>query len=173
MKRLIFLILTIFLVNNTKAQRLSEEAVFPQFYIQNGDTMGITFSIKQAQKIDNDYDLLYLLKQAKFNYEKLDSASIVVINGLGQQVAELKIKVNKLEDINRQSDLQIANLKEQILKYERDSFFSAMQLAKKDTIINNYKKENRKLKTQRFLGFTIGGGSFLAVIILILTHAKL
>ena len=163
MKKIILLISILISFISVKSQQ------YPSFYRSpHGDTLGIVFSIDQAQKIDNDYDLLNLYKQSNYKYEKLDSAYIIVVNGLNQQVAALRVKISTLEGINTLKDSAISNLKEQISKYKLDLSLADKQSIDKDLIINNYKKENRKLKTQKFLGFTIGGGSLIGIIILLL-----
>ena len=166
MKKVLILLLSIFTIISTKAQFNNID--YPQYIVKNGDTIGVMITVSQAQKIDSDYDLLDLLKKAKVQSDKADSACVVVVNNLGHQVAELKLKVTKMDELVKIKDEQISNLKSQISKYEQDSFLSTKQLALKDEIIGNYKKENLKLKTQKIVGFTIGGGGLVAAIVLLL-----
>jgi hypothetical protein len=166
MKKVLILLLSIFTIISTKAQFNNID--YPQYVVKNGDTIGVMITVSQAQKIDSDYDLLDLLKKAKVQSDKADSACVVVVNNLGHQVAELKLKVTKMDELEKIKDEQISNLKSQISKYEQDSFLSTKQLALKDEIIGNYKKENLKLKTQKIVGFTIGGGGLVAAIVLLL-----
>jgi predicted RNase H-like nuclease (RuvC/YqgF family) len=162
MKKILLLIIILFTL---KSQVVAQD--FPKLYVVNGDTIGVIFSIQQAQKIDNDYELLRLLKQAKAMSDKTDSAYIVIVDNFGKQVAEYKLKVSTLESLVSTQNEQIKNLKDQIEKYQRDSFLANEQSLRKDTIINNNKKEIRKLKTQKFLGFTFSGG-LIGIIILLL-----
>ena len=141
---------------------------FPHYYIKNGDTIGVVISIKQAQKIDNDYDLLSLLKKSKIEESKIDSAYVVVINNYGQEVAQLKLKISTMDDIDLIKDKEISNLRSQIDDYERDKLLSDLQLAKKDTIIQNYKGQVVKLKLQKTISFSVGGGLTLLGILLLL-----
>lgn len=162
MKKILLLIVILFTL---KSQVVAQD--FPKLYVVNGDTIGVIFSIQQAQKIDNDYELLRLLKQAKVMSDKTDSAYIVIVDNFGKQVAEYKLKVSTLESLVSTQNEQIKNLKDQIERYQRDSFLANEQSLRKDTIINNNKKEIRKLKTQKFLGFTFSGG-LIGIIILLL-----
>lgn len=165
MKKIILLILTgLFSILSIKAQTVT----YPYFLVKNGDTVGVVFSISQAQRIDNDYELLSLLRKAKIQSDKIDSASIVVVNDLNEKVAELKVKISTLEDIDKLKNSQILDLKSQIDLYKKDQSLSNDQSFKKDSIINNYKSEVRKLKTQRFFGFIISGSGLLVGILLIL-----
>jgi|APCry1669189665_1035243.scaffolds.fasta_scaffold04455_4 hypothetical protein len=151
---------------------LKSQTIYPSYYIKNGDTLGVIITIQQAQKIDNDYDLLSLLKEYKTKQDKLDSSYLVVIDNYGKEVATLKLKISTLEDLNNGKNLEIANLKSQIDGYKQDKLLSDLQLAKKDTIISNYKVQNIKLKVQRTVAFGVGGGLTIVGIILLLFVKK-
>lgn len=143
---------------------------YPSFYIKNGDTLGVIISVKQAQQIDNAFDVLAILKRSKVSYDKLDSAYIKVVEETGRQIAELKVRVTKSDELVTLDKTEIKNLKTQIDKYEFDKKLSDIQIDNQKKIISNDEKEIRKLKTQRFLGFTIGGGSLIGVIVLLFIH---
>jgi predicted RNase H-like nuclease (RuvC/YqgF family) len=162
MKKILLLITILFTL---KSQISAQD--FPKLYVVKGDTVGVIFSIQQAQKVDNDYELLRLLKQAKVMSDRTDSVYIMIVDNFGKQVVEYKLKVSTLESLVSTQNEQIKNLKDQIEKYQRDSFLANEQSLRKDTIINNNKKEIRKLKTQKFLGFTFSGG-LIGIIILLL-----
>jgi len=149
---------------------LKAQLKYPSFYIKDGDTLGVIISVKQAQKIDNDYDMLFLLKQSHMSYEKLDSAYIKVVSESGKDIAELKVKVSKLNEVCTSKDAEINNLKAQIAKYVSDEILAKKESDKKDTIIKNNEREITNLKTQRFLGFTVGGGGLIGIIVLLLLH---
>ncbi len=164
MKKILLLLLGLFALVTLEAQVKQE---YPQSYIKDGKTY-VVFTLEQAQKIDNDYDLLYLLRQSKAQYETLDSANIIVINNLGIQIAELKLKINTLNGVIQNREAQILNLKSQITKYEDDKILADKQSKAKDIIISNNGKQIKKLKRQKFLGFTVGGGGLVSVIVLLL-----
>jgi hypothetical protein len=164
MKKIIFLIFALFSIISLKSQTTGN---YPFFYIKGYDTLGVVFSVEQAQKIDNDYQLLSLLKKSKIQSDSLSNAYITIVNSMGQQIAELKLKISTLEEKMLLKDSEINNLKDQIELYKRDIALAGEQSANKDKIITNYKKENRKLKFQKFFGFTVGGAALIAVIVLL------
>ena len=162
-KSILLILIVIFSILSVKSQTLPN---YPYFLKNNvGDTIGVVFSLAQAQRIDNDYELLSLLRKAKIQSDKNDSLSIVVVNELNEKVATLNLKVSALNDIDKLKDSEITNLKAQIELYRRDQSLSNTESAKKDTIINNDKREIRGLKTQRFLGFVIGGTALIYLLI--------
>jgi TolA-binding protein len=156
MKKLL-LLLTLTLSSFFVFSQKTDIPEFPQYYIVNGDTLGIIISLEQAQKIDNDYDMLDLLRNYKVAVDKLDSAYIFVIDNMKQQVAVLNLKISQLEGIIKLKDSQIDNLKEQIDKYRRDSELANAQLKAKDEIIDNYKKEKKSAFLKTF-ALVIGVG---------------
>ena len=61
MKRILILILAMIISNISISQTQSQlmpESSYPQYYIENGDTIGVIFTVEQAQKVDNDLELL-------------------------------------------------------------------------------------------------------------------
>jgi hypothetical protein len=113
------------------------------------DTLGIIITIKQAQKINTDLDILYL-------YRGLHKECDSTVNFLVQVVDDYK-KANILAEASIKAcdstlntrNLQIENLKEQI------SISAARLLAKdstisaKDDMIKLTKQESKKFKKQR------------------------
>ena len=162
MKRII-LILSMLICIYTNAQ-----TSYPYYYIKGGDTLGVVISVKQAQKIDNDYDLIALLKVSNIEKDSINSAYIIVMNDYSIEVAELKLKISKMNEINSSKDSLIINLKSQIIQYNNDILLSNNQLKIKDSIINNYKTQTIKLKVQKMIGFSVGTLSLLGMIFLLI-----
>ena len=136
---------------------------FPAWYIINGDTIGVTFTIEQAQKIDNDLELLYLMEQKGASCDSLSVRYIRIIDEKDNTISFLQLKVNTLEDIINDKESQIGILLDKANNYEKDINLANSQLLKKDTIIVNknlqigeLNKEVTKYKKQRNLA--IGGG---------------
>jgi hypothetical protein len=160
MKKIILLLILIIIFNVGKSQ---------SYYINKGDTLGVIITVQQAQQLDKDYDLLNLLKEYKIKHDSLDAAYLIVVDNFGKKVAELNLKVSKLEEINTNKDNMISNLKAQIEQYKKDVLLGDSQSAKKDTIISTYRAQNVKLKIQRTIAFAVGGGlTLLGIILLIL-----
>lgn len=161
MKKILF-ILSLALISIVTKSQTTQTMQFPQYYIKGTDTLGLIISVEQAQKLDNDYDMLELLKKYKVSVEKMEEAYIVVVNNLQEEITTLKLKITTLEGIIKIKDSQIDNLKEQIEKYRRDGDLANAQLQAKNEIISNYRKDNRSrfLKT---LALIIGVGALLVL----------
>lgn len=136
-------------------------------YITDGDTLRVVFTIEQAQKIDNDLELLSMYKNASVNYDSVSNAYILVIDNMNNQIATLKLALNTSEVINENNTSLIRNLKGQITNYEQDLILAKQQSDNKDIIITNQKKEIKKQKTQKIIGFISAVGIAVGLIILL------
>jgi len=167
MKKILSLLIGLFFAFSSSAQSPKpSNDDFPQYYMKGKDTIGVIFTVAQAQKIDNDYELLLLLKQSKIQSDSLINAYITVIDLQGKQIAKLELKTSLLEDLNKIKDSEIENLKQQIAQYKKDKVLSDSIIVNDKELITSYKKESRKLKTQKYL-FT-GLGIAAAVVALVL-----
>jgi len=113
------------------------------------DTVGIIITIKQAQKINTDLDILHL-------YRGLHKECDSTVNYLVQTVEDYKIANLAAEKVLKENDsllvirnLEIENLKQQlVISKDRlaanDSIISA-----KNDMINLVKAESKKFKKQR------------------------
>jgi hypothetical protein len=143
---------------------------FPRYLINGKDTIGVVISVQQARKIDNDYDLIILLKKYKSQCDSTDSAYVSVVDNQNNQIALLNVKISELQSIDSTQTVMINNLNSQINDYKKTIDLSNQQFAAQTQIVNNQNKEIRKLKTQKFLGYTIGGGLALSAILILLLH---
>ena len=134
----------------------------PTYYIQNNDTIGVIVSIEQLQKLDYDVELLTLLEQKGINCDSTIKKYICVVNDYGKQVALLEAKIVKLDEISKEKDELINNLKLQVVNYQTDLNRAQVQLEYKGQMIKNQDKRIKKLKIQRAL--TIGGGALGTVV---------
>lgn len=137
----------------------------PAYYIVGQDTIGITLSISQLQKIDNDEEMLILLKKSTIECDSAGKQYVVVIDDLKNQIAILGIKVDEQNNGLDTKDKMINNLKLQISGYEKDKLLCAEQSKDKDKVITNQKKDILKLKMQK-----LGGAILIAVETGVLTY---
>ena len=129
---------------------------FPKYYIERGDTLGLIISIEQAQKIDNDLEILDLLQKRGIRCDSVIKKYLIVVDSLERQIALLELKTKNLESSIESENLMINNLKLQIENWKRDLLLCNQQLELKQNIISNKDLVIKNLKLQRKL--TIVGG---------------
>jgi hypothetical protein len=134
---------------NLSTYSIDSSSLIPKYLLSGKDTVGIVITMKQAQKIDIDYDLLYLyrsintdcdstiatLNQSIIDYRNLDSISNLRFKDYDTLI---NIKDQQISDLTNQINLKNSQL---IIK---DSIIS-----EKDNLINLNKNEVNKFKKQR------------------------
>lgn len=136
------------------------------------DSLGnkvIIMTIAQAQKIDNNMEILKLLTLQSSQCDSLSTAYLKVIDNLGKQVALLELDVNTLKSQMMDKDAQISNLQQQLSNSETINNLCEVQKNKQDQEIALLKKEVRKQKLQKVVGFAIGGVAIISSV-LFATH---
>ena len=115
----------------------------PERFTCDGDTIGITFSIKQVQQIDNDLELLQLLEYKSLSCDTMVKNYIRVIDNYGREVALLEIKIDNLEKKDVESDNLIKNLNNQIDNYKKELILAKEQEDNYKKIVSNNEKRIR------------------------------
>lgn len=129
---------------------------YPAYHIVNGDTIGIIITVKQAQKIDNDLELLQLFKASKVNCDSTIKTYLIIVDEYDKQIITLENKINVLTTIKDTQNSMINNLNLRINNYKEELSLADKQLSISDKIIKNDEKIIKRLKFKNYL--TIGGG---------------
>lgn len=164
MRKFLTILFTFFILNLSS----QEKEKFPQFYIVNGDTVGITLSIEQAQKIDNDIELLELYKELSESYNFSDTIYINVVNDLEEKVANLEFKISMLESKNNDKNLIIDKLRDKIDLYVNNEDLYEKELDNKDEIISRKDKIIKKQKKNMLIGGISMGLAIIGSLILLI-----
>lgn len=138
----------------------------PRYLIENGDTIGVIISVEQAQKLDNNSELLELFKKLRIDCDNLDTHYIQVINSLNEQVALLKLNVSELEGQSSSLSSWNESLKEQLKNSEKSNKLCNEELENKDQEIKILKGELRRQKIKKVV--SVAGNVALIVVTTIL-----
>lgn len=151
---------------------ISSIFLFAQDYpIMSVDSCGnkvVTLTLEQAQKIDNNLEILKLLKIQTSDCDSVISAYIVVVDEFRNKVAVLEFSVKTLNDQLKSKDRALSNLQEQLKNEKKDKTLCEGQLKSKDIIIDDRDKEIRKLKIQKIVGFATGTAALIVSVVLLL-----
>lgn len=173
MKKIMMILFCIVFTISAKSQTFNVDSFrhnLPSYYVQNNDTLGIVISIQQAQKIDNDEELLQLFEKMNVSCDSTIKKYIAVVNEYDKKIAVMEVKISKLETISKEQTTQINNLKSQIINYQIQMDLLHQEIVSKDNIINLQEKQIMKLRFGKGAGVTgtiVGFGLF---IIYALTH---
>lgn len=156
MNRYFLALLLIFFSKSVMAQ----ESEYPKFYIQNGDTIGIIYSIDQVQKIYNEQVLLSLFKDVRLGCDTLLKRYFVVVNKYEQKQLVDRLLIEQYEknikEKNSENQVQLTK----ISNLEKDLSGCDEQKKLQTGQINNFNKIVDQLQSERkwLIGGTIGFG---------------
>lgn len=140
----------------------SAQTELPRYLIERGDTIGVIISIEQAQKLDNNSELLELFKKLRIDCDNLDTHYIQVINALNEQVALLKVNISELEGENSSLTSWNTSLKEQLRNSEKSNRLCNEELENKDQEIKILKSEVRRQKIRKVVS-VVGNAALIVV----------
>jgi chromosome segregation ATPase len=126
----------------------------------------VLLTIDQAHKIDNKLELLKLFEKQSIQFDSLNFAYIKVIDELNSQVTFLELNVKTLKEQINDNNKQIHNLKKQLDNEKSSNELCEYQKNTKDEEIKILKKELKKQKFQKVVGFVVGGVGVVGGIVL-------
>ncbi len=163
MKNIILTLISIFFLSipsflqNTKIE-------YPRFSKDSTGQVIVEMTIEQAQKLDNNSDLLKLFEKLNLQLDNYDSVCVKVINDKDIVINEQKIEIKKLKDFVDNKDQQITVLQEKIADYILKEVLYNQELSNKDKIIKEKDKQLRGVKTKTWLTGTIGGAIIVGLL---------
>lgn len=144
---LIFLILTFISFSQKDYPKIITDSLGNKFVI---------LTYQQAQKIDNDYEILALLEKAGAECDSLTLSYIKVIDEQGNQIRLLDLSVNNLKSQLSDKNSQIINLEQRLGNCESGSSGCDEQLKLKNDQIDLLNGEIKTLKTKRNVAYGVG-----------------
>jgi hypothetical protein len=138
-----------------------QQESYPKYYIQNGDTLGVVYSIEQVQKIYNDEVLLSLFKDVRLGCDTVLKKYFVLINRYEQKQLIDKALFEQYEKSLKEKSLETNGYIKKISNLEVDIKKCEEQKGLKDGQIQNFQEIIDQMKVQRnwLLGGTIGFGA--------------
>ena len=128
----------------------------------------VVMTYEQAQKVDNAFELLNLLEQAKIECDSMTISYIKVIDNLNHQMSLLEVDINLYKGQLVDKDKQIENLKQRLNNSEKINYNCDQQIEIRDKQISLLNEEVTTLKVKKNIGWGVGiGGVILGIIIII------
>lgn len=127
----------------------------------NNDVM--VFTIDQAQRVDNDLELLNLYKTLDDECAKQESVYVQVVNDKDVVIASQKLEIAALIEYSKSKDSQITVLQKQVSEYQNNNSILKIQVDKKEIIIVEKDLQIGILKS-RFTWTGIGATAIITVL---------
>lgn len=162
MKKLIVLLLLIIFSFSAAAQ-----IEYPRYEKDSLGQLVVVMTVKQAQTLDNNSDLLILFKNLDEQILNYDILCIKVIGEKDDIIAKQTVQINKLKETLLIKGEEINNLQKRIDEKDAEITNLNSELTNKNDEIGLHKKEIKKGKIKAFMLGSVGGFLLGAVLILI------
>jgi uncharacterized protein (DUF3084 family) len=143
---------------------------YPRFETDSLGTKVVVMTIEQAQKLDNNSELLILFESLNAQIGEYDSVCVKVLNEKDQIINLQTIQISDLKKSLLTKDEKIANLQKS--SDEKDTKIVNLNtiITNKDAEINLHLDEMRRVKTKYLIGGGLGGAILGFVLGAILVH---
>lgn len=149
MKTIFTIILTLF-----SLIALSQE--YPKIEIDEKGQKVVIFTLEQAQKIDNDLEILDLLDRNKMQCDSLNISRLRIIDSQNSKIVILEKSISELEAQSADKDLLLANKDQQIKNLEESVKIQEEQKCIKQKQIDGLQDDLKKEKKKKWI-FGAGG----------------
>jgi hypothetical protein len=129
----------------------------PQYFVQNGDTIGVLLTVEQVQKLDNNSELLGLFEKLSIKCDSLDTYYIGVINKMNDKIAVLNVKISKQDEAIKKQDDMVKDVKNQLTNALLRLSLCEQQRSNDSIIIKGLKQDLNKSKWKNVAGWTTSG----------------
>lgn len=153
--------LSILLLLSCFVCKSQDSSSYPRYFIDNNqDTLGIIYSIDQAQRIYNNELLVELFKDFKFDCDSLLKRYLIVVSKYEQKQIIDRNLIEQYEKKIKDQDNNFLICQKKNQNYEEDLKKCNEQISLKDNQFTNDKEIIKILKKQRnwLMGGTIGFG---------------
>jgi len=146
------IILTIIMISGFLTNLYSDN--LPRYIMNGNDTIGVMFSISQAQQIDNTYDLVEVLTKTKLDCDSLQKYWIRINDENGNLLTLFKAKDEKQTLVIDELNILVQTLKQQVEEYQDNEYIASKQIEIKKIENQNLKKDLLKATTKSIIGWT-------------------
>jgi hypothetical protein len=146
----------------------SQEIEYPRYEVDSLGQGVVVMTIEQAQKLDNNSDLLVLFEQLNVQIGSYDSICVKAINDKNVVISEQNVLINQLNSNISTKDTTIQSLQEQVTEYQLREVMFNDQLINLNNQIDLKDKFIRKQKTKMIVGGSLGGVAIIGLIVGIL-----
>jgi hypothetical protein len=147
---------------------LSYSQEYPKIELNQKGEKVVIFTLSQAQKIDNDLEILNILEKSKIQCDSLNVSYIKIVDAQNHQIVLFEKSLSELKLQINDKDSQIDNLSTQIKNLEESNKICDEQKCIKDKQMDGLKKDLQKEKIKKWL---FGGvGLAVGILAILIAH---
>lgn len=150
MKYFITILLSLFCLINGYSQ------TYPRIETDSSGIKVVVMTLQQAQKLDNNMEILKLLEQAIVDCDNLSTSYLKVIDDQKKTISLLELDVKLLKEQLKDKDKAISNLQERLDNATRLSDECEAQKVELNGKVTVLQDEVGRLKVKRNVGYGVG-----------------
>lgn len=139
---------------------------YPKIEVDSSGNKVVVMTIEQAQKLDNNMEILSLLEKAIVDCDNLSNSYIKVIDEQKKTISFLELDVKLLKEQLVDKDLLISNLQQRLDNANRLSVECENQKIELNTKVTTLEGEITRLKVKKNVGYGIGVAGIIGLILL-------
>ena len=150
--------------------KISHSQDYPRYEINANGLKVIVMTIDQAQKLDNNSDLLEVFKKLNSNIDSINIINLKVIDDKNNVISLLELKISKIGESNRLNYESMIYLQKQIDIYKNNEIILNKMIVNKEGVISQKDVDIKLIKKRS--RFIIGSQSIviLTMIYYIIVH---
>lgn len=141
---------------------------YPRFVIDSLGNKIIEMTIEQAQKLDNNSEVLILYQKLNSQSQKSDSVCIKVIGQKDEVISSQKVLISNLNRSLTTKEEEIKILQEEIRNHESIEKNLTSQVENREGVIKEKDKQIRKMKLKMILGGAAGAAVISGLLFIVL-----
>lgn len=139
---------------------------YPKIEIDSSGNKFVVMTLEQAQKVDNNMEMLILLERSIVDCDNLNNSYIKVIDGQKRLISLLQIDVEILKQQSMDKDLLISNIQERLDNSIQISMKCDSQKSELNNKVTILEDEITRLKVKRNVGYGVGVVGLISLILL-------
>jgi len=150
--------------------KISHSQDYPRYEINANGLKVIVMTIDQAQKLDNNSDLLEVFKKLNSNIDSINITYLKVIDDKNNVISLQELKISKIGESNRLNYESMIYLQKQIDIYKNNEIILNKMIVNKEGVISQKDVDIKLIKKRS--RFIIGSQSIviLTMIYYIIVH---
>jgi len=162
MRKLLLLILILININSFT------QIEYPKYEVDSLGQKVVVMTIEQAQKLDNNSDLLSLFEDLNVQVASYDSVCVRTINDKNVVISEQKVLIDQLKSNIETKDITINALQKQVNEYKIREYMYDEELVNLGKQIDLKNKIIRKQKSKMIIGGSVGGVAVIGLLLSII-----
>lgn len=141
---------------------------YPRFSVDSLGQKIVELTVEQAQKLDNNSEVLILFQKLASEYRKSDSVCVKVINDKEKVITSQKVLIGNLNETVKTQNEMISTLQSEVNQHEEKAKILQLEVDNRQGVIKEKDKQIKKMKLKMIFGGGLGAAIITGLLIAVL-----